>query len=75
MISLYYLSTLYSNIHRLCAAMTHEIFMHRRSQEATVYVNFSLAMEMKFIHSVHMLIHPISFPPALNTLQSYLTEC
>lgn len=49
--------------------------MHRRSQEATAYVNFSLAMEIMFLQSAHRLIHPSIhlLPPALNALQSYVT--
>lgn len=60
MISLY-LTTFYLIIHRLCAALSHEIFMQRESQEATAYINFSLAMEMKFIQSIGwsiQLLHP-----------------
>lgn len=52
MISLYDLTTLYLIIHGLCAALTHEILMQRKSQEATAYINFSLAMEMKFMQSI-----------------------
>lgn len=51
MISLY-LTIFYLIIHRLCAALSHEIFMQRESQEATAYINFSLAMEMKFMQSI-----------------------
>lgn len=49
-------------IHRLCAALTHEIFMQRKSQEATAYINFSLATEMKFMQSEYRLIHPSPSP-------------
>lgn len=58
MISLYDLTTLYLIIHRLCAALIHETFIHRQSQEVTAYMNFSFAMEMKFVQSEYRLIHP-----------------
>lgn len=55
-------SIFYLIIHRLCAALTHEIFMQRKSQEATAYINFSLATEMKFMQSEYRLIHPSPSP-------------
>lgn len=54
--------------------MTLEIFRHRRHKEATAYITFSLAKEMKFTQSVHALIHPSPHPQALNVLQSHLRK-